>query len=108
MAYRIEIARNVASDVARFSALTLEYWSASLAEIAADPFPRFGFYVDQRLPIRQFPVRTFLYEITEELSISGEAIFVFVAEFFPEHDIVYVLDEDAQAVLIIYLRAGRY
>ena len=52
-------------------------------------------------------MRTYLYEITEETSISGEQMFVFVAEFFPEHALVYVVDEEEREVVIFYLRLNR-
>lgn len=106
MAYRVDT-RKVAAEVARFSGATLRHWNACLAEIAVDPFPRFGLYVERVLPVRPFPMRTYIYEITEETSVSGEKMFVFVAEFFPEYALVYVVDNDAAEAEIIFLRATR-
>jgi hypothetical protein len=97
----------VAAEVARFSASTLRYWNACLLEIANDPFPRVGLYVERVIPLPPFPMRTYLYEITEETSISGEEMFVFVAEFFPEYALVYVVNEDDREVVIFYLRPQR-
>jgi hypothetical protein len=54
----------VAADVATFSSDTLFYWNACLDEISVNPYPRFGYYIEQIVPIRGFPLRTFLYEIT--------------------------------------------
>jgi hypothetical protein len=107
VAYKVGPDDNVAAEVARFSAPALHYWQACLAEIAADPFPRIGRYVERVIPIRPFPMRTYLYEVTEETSISGERTFVFVAEFFPEYALVYVVDEAEREVVIIYLRPNR-
>ena len=49
-------------------------------------------------------MRTYLYEITREVSISSEEVLVFVAEFFPEFGLVYVVDEVARRAVVIYLR----
>jgi len=107
VAYKVVLDSEVAAEVATFSARTLHYWNACLAEIAADPFPRFGLYVERVIPIAPFPMRTYLYEITEETSISEEKMLVFVAEFFPEYSPVYVVDEAEDEVVIFYLRPNR-
>ena len=105
MTYEVSLTDDVAAQASSFENDTLRYWNACLAEIATDPSPRSGVYVDQIIPIRGFPMRTHIYEIREEMSISGERIFVFIAEFFPEVGIVYVADEAARTCLVIYLRA---
>ena len=108
MAFRIILEPSVQRDVDRFADDTFRYWNISLAEIASNPFPRSAFYVEQQIPIRGFPARTWLYDITEETTISGERIFVYVVEFFPEHAVVYLVDEAAREVLVIYLRESPY
>jgi len=52
-------------------------------------------------------MRTYLYEITEETSVSGERMFIFVAEFFPEYSPLYVVNEAESEVDIFYLRKNR-
>lgn len=52
-------------------------------------------------------MRTYVYEITEETSVSGEKMFVLVAEFFPEYAPVYVVNHDESEVDIFYLRPRR-
>ena len=108
MAYKVVLSDDVAAEAARFSDEALRYWNVCLSEIASNPLPRSAFYVERIVPILNFPMRTYLYEITEETSISGEQMLVFVAEFFPEHSIVYVMDEDAREVRVIYLRQTRW
>ena len=107
MAYKVTLDDSVALDAAAFSAQTLRHWSACLVEIASDPFPRDGVYVERVIPIPPFPMRTFLYEIAEETSISGETLFVFTAEFFPEYSLVYVVNDDEREVALLALRAKR-
>ncbi len=84
-----------------------EAWAKCLGEIAANPYPRFGYYVDRPVDIPGIPMRTWLYEITQETSISGEILLVFTAEFFPEYAPVYVVNEEARAVAILVLRENR-
>lgn len=104
--YRVN-PNKVAAEVQEFSGAALHYWNACLAEIAIDPHPREGRYVE-RAPFPPFSLRTYLYWITEEISsLSGENMFVFVAEFFPEYSLVYVVNHDESEVDIFYLRAGR-
>jgi len=105
VAYRVSLDPNVAAEVAAFPADTLRYWNASLSEIAVDPFPRFGLYTERVSSLPRSPMRTLLYEITREVSISGEEMFVFVAEFFAEYSIIYTVHGDE--VLIFYLRQNR-
>lgn len=104
MTYEVVLTDDVAAQASLFEDETLRYWDACLAEIATDPLARSGVYVDRIIPIRGFPMRTYIYEIREETSISGERIFVFVSEFFPEVGIVYAVDEAARTCLVIYLR----
>lgn len=75
-----------------------------MAEIAIDPRPRFGLYVDRVVQIQGVPMRTWIYEIAKETSISGEDIFVFSGDFFPEYAPLYVVDEEQREVVIVYLR----
>ncbi len=55
------------------------------------------------------PLRDRAFEISQETSVSGETMYVFVADFFPGRSIVYVFsDQPVESfdgeVLIIYLR----
>jgi hypothetical protein len=97
----------VAVEVQGFSDSVRRSWAACLTEIAANPYPRFGLYVDRPIPIRGFPMRTWVYEIAQETSISGEIVFVFTGDFFPEYAPVYVVDETREEVVILYLRENR-
>ena len=90
------------AEIGGFSVWTLHYWNVSLAQIATDPFPRDGTYVEPTDPVTKTPSRTWLFEITEETSISGERIYVFIAEFFPEYAIVYSVH--GNEVVVFYLR----
>ncbi len=67
MGYNVDATR-VAAEVASFSDWMLEAWNMCLGEIAANPYPRPGFYVEREVPIPGFPMRTWLYEITQETS----------------------------------------
>ena len=49
MAYAVDSTR-VDADVASFADHVLKAWNACLGEIAADPHPRFGTYVDRVIP----------------------------------------------------------
>jgi hypothetical protein len=104
--YAVDASR-VASEVARFSESQRAAWETCLAEIALDPFPRYGFYVDRAIPIPGFTFRTWLYDITEETSVSGEVVNVFNAEFFPDYAPVYIVDEAVNEVLLLFLRENR-
>jgi len=104
--YTISLSDDVASAVADFTPDTLRYWNVFLDKVAVDPFPRFAGYVEQPIPIRGFPMRTWNYYIEERTSISGERIFLFVAEFLTECTPVYSVDEDAQIVDVFSLREG--
>lgn len=79
------------------------YWDACVAELESNPRPRQGYYLEQVRGVRP-RVRTYLYEITEMISISGDKIYIMVAEFFPFYIPVYRLDEAARRVVIIFLR----
>ncbi len=52
-------------------------------------------------------MRTWVYEIAQDTSISGEVVFVFTGDFFPEYAPVYVVNEDLEKVVMIYLRENR-
>ncbi len=106
VAFTVDAAR-VAPDVEHLSDHALTAWTACLAEIASNPYSRFGVYVDRTIPIFGFPMRTWVYEIAQETSISGEPIYVFYGEFFPEYAPVYVVDERANEVVVLFLRANR-
>jgi hypothetical protein len=103
VAYTVQTSERVAAQVAQFTAIVKRYWDACVEEIAADPFPRFGVYVDS-LPIPGFPARTFIYEIREEISEQGQRYYSFLADFFPEHVLVYLVNERDMIVRIFYLR----
>lgn len=104
--YRVTVTSDVAAEVAAFTSATQRYWSVFLEEIAADPHPRYGQWVEQVIPIRGFPMRTHIFSITEDTSISGERIFLFAAEYLPECTPVYVIDEEAKVVEVFTLRPG--
>jgi hypothetical protein len=106
VAYTVDSAK-VAAEVANFSDHVLKSWKACLAEIVINPYPRFGLYVDRLIPILGFPMRTWVYEIAQDTSISGEVVFVFTGDFFPEYAPVYVVNEDLEKVVMIYLRENR-
>jgi hypothetical protein len=101
VAYEIALDDSVAAQVSGFSAPTRHYWNVCLAQIRSDPFPRRGSYVERVIAIAPSPLRVRYFEITEETSISGEKMFVLVADFFPGRSLVYVLhkyaDYEAQA-----------
>lgn len=40
-------------------------------------------------------------------SISGQAVFVFSAEFFPDYAPIYEMDEDKREIIVLYLRDNR-
>ncbi len=103
VAYRVNH-DSVAAEVASFSDATLKYWHAALGEISANPFPRIGYYVERVIPIPPLPMRTYLYWISEETSVSGERFFVFTSEFFPQFAPLYVVNETDGEVGIFYLR----
>jgi hypothetical protein len=52
-------------------------------------------------------MRTWVYEIAQETSISGDILLVFTGDFFPEDAPVYVVNEDAREVVILFLRENR-
>jgi len=107
-AYRVSLSRDVARTVAKFSSVTRDYWDVCVALIGENPRPRFAGWVERRIPILDFPVRTFNYEISQETSIAGETIFIFLAEFLPDWCPVYVVDDVAKEVEIVYLRENRW
>lgn len=80
------------------------YWDVCIAIIAQNPFPRHALWVERVAPIANIPGHTYLYEIAQDISISGERVLTFTAEFFPWHVITYIVDEDANDVIIIFLR----
>lgn len=49
-------------------------------------------------------MRTWIYDIAQETSISGESVYVFTAEFFPEYATVYVIDEGTKEIVVLFLR----
>jgi hypothetical protein len=51
---------------------------------------------------------TYLYEIRRETSISGEPLYVLIAEIFPWLLPVYAVAEDANAILMLFLRDNPY
>ena len=104
VAYTVRPDANVSVEVSRFPDRVLHYWNLCLAEIAADPFPRFGLLVERVLPIPAFRMRTFVYAITEETSVSHERVFVFSAEFFSEYALLYAINEEKREAMIFYLR----
>jgi hypothetical protein len=97
----------VAAEVGRFPARVRRYWDICVIEIASDPHPRWGTYVD-RPPLPGYTSRTFLYTIREETSISGEKIFVLASELLPEYDIIYAVNEDEREVEIFFLRESTW
>jgi hypothetical protein len=104
--YRIDWTR-VANEIEPLSARVRRSWDACLEEIATDPRARFGAYVEPAIPLNRVPMRTWVYEIAAETSISDEELYVFTGDFLPEFAPVYVIDEDQREVVIIYLRQNR-
>lgn len=104
MPYSVDSSR-VDDEVARFPDHVLRSWRACLGLIAQDPEPRFGTYVERVIPIRGFPMRSWVYEIAkEENRVSGETVYVFTGDFFPEYAPVYIVYEGAQEVIMLFLR----
>jgi hypothetical protein len=86
----------------------LRSWNACIGQIVADPHPRFGTYVDRVIPILGFLMRSWIYEIAQETNrLSGEMVFVFTGDFFPEYAPVYILNEGSKLVIMLYLRENR-
>ena len=107
MAYAVDSTR-VDAEVAAFTDQVLRSWNACLGEIVADPHPRFGTYVDRVIPILGFPMRTWIYEIAQEThSLSGQTVFVFTGDFFPEFAPVYLVNEASKVLIVLFLRANR-
>lgn len=52
-------------------------------------------------------MRTWLYEITQETTISGDPLMIFTAEFFPEYAPVYMINEETRVVAVLFLRENR-
>ena len=51
---------------------------------------------------------TWIYEIAkEENRLSGETVYVFTGDFFPEYAPVYIVNEDAGVVIMLFLRDNR-
>ena len=80
------------------------YWDACVGELERNPRPRQGYFLERVSSLGNSTLKTYLYEITEEVSISGEKLYVLTAEFFPFYIPVYRLNESARNVVIIYLR----
>ncbi len=103
MAYRVDPTK-VDAEVANFSDHVRKSWKACLGEIIVNPYPRFGVYVGRLIPILDFPMKTWTYEIAQETSISEQVVFVFTGDFFPEYAPVYLINEDAKEVIMLFLR----
>ena len=101
MAYAIDWTR-VADEVAAFPEHVRQSWDACLREVAANPHARFGYYVDRG--VGGLPMRTWVYEIAEEVSISGLVVQAFTGDFFPEYAPVYTINEKEQVVIMLFLR----
>ena len=107
MAYTVDSTR-VDDEIATFADHVRKAWQACLGEIAADPHPRFGRYVDRAIPILGFPMRTWVYEIEKDTNrLSGETVLVFTGDFFPEYAPVYIVNEEAAVVVMLFLRDNR-
>lgn len=63
--YTVDASR-VAEEVAAFANHVRHSWQVFLTEVQADPHLRHETYVDRIIPIPGFPMRTWIYEITEE------------------------------------------
>jgi hypothetical protein len=79
-----------------------------LAIISSNPFPRHGAYTETVTDSSTSPLTTYLYEIRRETSISGEPLYVLIAEIFPWLLPVYAVAEDANAILMLFLRDNPY
>ena len=104
MPYRIELKPSVEREVSKFQPETRRYFDACLERIAEDPRERHGLFVDPAIPERGTPARTFVFEIREEASFSGEKFYAFYGEFLAEYAILYTLQEEAPVVEVFYLR----
>ena len=103
MTYRVKT-DSIAPEIRRFTPDIEHWWNVCIAEIALNPFPRSGAYIERIAPIRGLPMRTYLYDIVEDARVSGEIVHAFTAEFFPWYIVVYVLYEDDHEVDVIFLR----
>ncbi len=101
--YRVNT-NSVVAEIRRFSEDMQKYWDVCTSEISLNPFPRVGIYIERIAPIYGLRMRTYSYEIASEERLSGEVVFILAAEFFPWYLPVYVVNEDANEVAIIYLR----
>lgn len=93
MAYRVSLSSEVAAQVARFGAPESYYWRRALQEISDGPFCRKGGITERAVATAPFPLRTHSYRITCHQYVSGETVYLFIAEFLPGRTIAYVLDE---------------
>ena len=101
--YSVRLARDVAAHAARFAEPISTYWQACLEALTDDASVRDGLWVDSTSQ----PSRTFLFEIAEEISISGETLRVLTSEFLAQYAVVSVVDDENRTVTVINLRVLR-
>ena len=103
MTYSVELNASVAAEVRAFSAPLSYYWNVCLREISANPHARQAEFEERVVAIAPRPTRIRRFEIVEERSVSGETLYILIVDFFP-YRVVYVVDDDALAVEVIFLR----
>jgi hypothetical protein len=102
--FRVNAAAEVATQVARFSAPESYYWRRALREIADNPFCRRGTITERAVASVPYPLVRRSYAITCHEYVSGEVVYLFVAEFLPGRTAVYVVDEESGEIEIFFLR----
>lgn len=101
--YRVELRDDVRAIVEGFTPPTRYLWNLCEQVIAEDPHARDGSRAYRLPPIPTD--RTFVYQITEELSeATGIPFYLFVADCLPDHRLVYLIDEARHEVTIVFLR----
>lgn len=101
MTYVVSHSR-VDAEVSAFDREPRQWWTECLAILAEDPHPRFATWTTER------PVAgTWTFDIVEEVSISGETVFVLTAEFFVHDSLVYAIKEQSREVEVVFLRPNR-
>jgi hypothetical protein len=114
--YRVNLHPDVQQELLSFTSTKRHYFDLSREQIAADPSARQGTCAERVLPFLPVPRRMRRFEITREISISGEHVWVFLADFFPDAIAYLIKDYDrsvqmasgyAGEALVIGLRPDR-
>lgn len=104
MPYRVNPNDDVAAQVALFGAPESYYWRRALREISDNPFCRRGAITERAVATAPYPLVARSYGITCHEYVSGEVVYLLVAQFLPGRTVVYVVDENAGEVEIVFLR----